>query len=65
MAEIIEAEPLARLDYAEILDAETFADVDDATAKALLAVAAFFGGTRLIDNMSADIEPRRDRDEAG
>jgi pantoate--beta-alanine ligase len=55
MAAAIEAEALARLDYAEILDADTFGDVTRDTRKALLAVAAYFGETRLIDNMSADV----------
>jgi pantoate--beta-alanine ligase len=49
----IESEPLARLDYAEIADAETLDRVEDldpdSFAVALLAVR--FGNTRLIDNM--------------
>jgi pantoate--beta-alanine ligase len=55
MTAVIAAEPLARLDYAEVLDAETFGPPGDATAKALLAVAAYIGETRLIDNASVDV----------
>ncbi|MDR1495463.1 MAG: pantoate--beta-alanine ligase [Clostridiales Family XIII bacterium] len=63
MSAIIEAEPLARLDYAEILDEETFGEVCDTTTKALLAVAAFFGETRLIDNTRTDTDFRKAQDE--
>jgi pantoate--beta-alanine ligase len=59
MASIIEAEPLARLDYVDILDADTFGSVTPATNKILLAVAAYLGETRLIDNMSVDISTGR------
>jgi pantoate--beta-alanine ligase len=46
----IEAEPLARLEYAELLDASDLSPVTDKTKLALLAVAVHIGGTRLIDN---------------
>jgi pantoate--beta-alanine ligase len=46
----IRAEPAARLEYAELVDAETLAAVTVLSRPALLAVAAFFGATRLIDN---------------
>jgi pantoate--beta-alanine ligase len=46
----IEAAPLARIDYAELRDAETLADVDRVHAPVVLALAVFFGRTRLIDN---------------
>jgi pantoate--beta-alanine ligase len=41
----------ARIDYVEILDAETLKPIDGKTKKVLIAVAAFFGSTRLIDNV--------------
>jgi pantoate--beta-alanine ligase len=47
---VIAAEPLARLDYAEIRDPDTLAEVDAVTGPALLALAAWVGGVRLIDN---------------
>jgi len=43
--------PLARIDYIALVDAATLAPLSTAlTRPALLAVAVFFGGTRLIDN---------------
>jgi pantoate--beta-alanine ligase len=47
---IIGEEPLARLQYAEIVDAEDLAAVETITRPAVLAVAALVGRTRLIDN---------------
>ncbi len=47
----IEAEPLARVDYVEILDAEELtAPADPIERPVVAAVAVFFGRTRLIDN---------------
>lgn len=43
--------PLARLDYVELVDGESLEPIPDTLSRpALLAVAAFFGQTRLIDN---------------
>jgi len=47
---VIAAEPLARLDYVEIRDPDTLAEVDAVTGPALLALAVWVGGVRLIDN---------------
>jgi pantoate--beta-alanine ligase len=43
--------PLARIDYIALVDAETLQPVENLTPKSLLAVAVFFGKTRLIDNI--------------
>src|ERR1700730_9082054 len=43
-------EPLVRLDYMEIVDPETLEPVDDLSRGGLVAVAAFLGNVRLIDN---------------
>jgi pantoate--beta-alanine ligase len=43
--------PLARIDYAEVVDAQTLQSVETISANSLLAVAVFFGRTRLIDNI--------------
>ncbi|MGI8821138.1 MAG: pantoate--beta-alanine ligase [Chthoniobacterales bacterium] len=43
--------PTARIDYVEIVDAENLQPVEIAGPGALLAVAVFFGRTRLIDNI--------------
>jgi len=40
-----------RLDYFEIVDAETLDAVEDVSGGALVAVAAYVGSTRLIDNV--------------
>jgi len=48
--EQVAAEPSVRLDYFEIVDPDTLDPVGDVTQGALVAVAAFVGTTRLIDN---------------
>jgi pantoate--beta-alanine ligase len=47
----IEEAPLARIDYIELVDAETLQPLDSLGKKSLLALAVFFGKTRLIDNI--------------
>ncbi|MBV9183450.1 MAG: pantoate--beta-alanine ligase [Acidobacteria bacterium] len=44
-------EPRARLDYFEIVDLDTIEPVPTITQPVLIAVAAFLGRTRLIDNL--------------
>jgi len=46
----IAAEPRARLEYAELRDPETLEEVTEVAAPALLALAVWVGGVRLIDN---------------
>lgn len=48
---LIEAEPLARLDYVAAVDMADLKDVKTLKGKNLIAVACYFGTTRLIDNM--------------
>ena len=43
--------PLARIDYVEAVDAETLQPTDSIKPNSLLAVAVYFGKTRLIDNI--------------
>jgi pantoate--beta-alanine ligase len=43
--------PLARIDYVEVVDAETLQPVESVRSNSLLVLAVFFGKTRLIDNM--------------
>jgi pantoate--beta-alanine ligase len=47
---IIEAEPRARIDYAEAVDPETLEPVGGLRGEVLIALAVFIGSTRLIDN---------------
>jgi len=51
----IETAPLARVDYVEAVDAETLAKPASKCRKLLIAVAVFFGKTRLIDNLEVNI----------
>lgn len=50
MTEIIEAEPLARIDYVEVVDGATMQPTDRIGESALAAMAVYIGSTRLIDN---------------
>ena len=52
MREIIEAEPLAALDYVSITDPQTLDELDVVAGPALALVAVRIGKTRLIDNMT-------------
>jgi pantoate--beta-alanine ligase len=47
----IEQAPLARIDYVELVDVKNLQSIDSLGAKSLLALAVFFGKTRLIDNI--------------
>jgi pantoate--beta-alanine ligase len=51
MREVIRSEPLAQLDYAELVDEETLEPVTRLRGTCLGLVAARFGGTRLLDNL--------------
>jgi pantoate--beta-alanine ligase len=46
----LEAEPLARIDYVELRDADELTEIATVDRRSVLAVAAFLGTTRLIDN---------------
>ena len=48
---IIAKAPLARIDYIELVDAETLRSIDGVAPNSLLALAVYFGKTRLIDNI--------------
>ena len=51
MVNLISAEPLARIDYVEIVDLKTLEPLATIEGDALVAVAVYFGRTRLIDNL--------------
>jgi pantoate--beta-alanine ligase len=48
---VIATAPLARIDYLEVVNANTLQPVAEAGPDSLIVVAAFFGHTRLIDNL--------------
>jgi len=52
----IMSEPLARIDYVEIVDSENLREADDLTGKILIALAVFIGKTRLIDNITMTLK---------
>jgi len=51
MTSLIEKEPLARIDYVSIADAETLEELNLIDRPALASLAVRIGSTRLIDNM--------------
>jgi len=54
--EVLAAEPLARIDYAEVVDAQSFQPVSTLTGRVVLPLAVRIGATRLIDNFQLAIE---------
>ena len=50
MRSIIESEPLARIDYVEMTDADSIETIEQAAGRTLVAMAVYIGSTRLIDN---------------
>jgi pantoate--beta-alanine ligase len=51
MKGIFQSEPLVRIDYVQICDAYTLQDVDRIEGDVVVALAAYLGKTRLIDNL--------------
>jgi len=49
--DVINEAPLARIDYAEVADAEKLNPVEMVSANSVLLLTVFFGRTRLIDNV--------------
>lgn len=55
MEKIIKGEPLAKMDYLEIVDLNTLQPVECINDSVLVAMAVHFGKTRLIDNFICEI----------
>jgi pantoate--beta-alanine ligase len=51
MKGILQSEPLVRIDYAQICDAHTLQDINRIEGDVVVALAAYLGKTRLIDNL--------------
>lgn len=49
--EVIGTEPLAKIDYVEVVDFDTLESVETADGEVLTAIAVYIGKTRLIDNV--------------
>ena len=54
MNRVLTEESRAKVDYAEIVDAQTFEPLTHVNRKAYVLIAAKFGETRLLDNMLVD-----------
>lgn len=50
ITEIIESEPLAKIDYVEIVNFDNIETIETIDGSILAAVAVYIGKTRLIDN---------------
>jgi len=59
MRKVLDAEPLASADYAEIVDAETLEPVTRLRRSCLVLLAVFVGTTRLIDNLLVEEDARK------
>ena len=55
MKKNIESEPLARIDYVEVVDAASVEKIDKLQGEVLVAMAVYIGKTRLIDNFMVEI----------
>ncbi|MCL2150291.1 MAG: pantoate--beta-alanine ligase [Dehalococcoidia bacterium] len=51
MAELIQTEPMAQIDYISFADGETLTELETASAPALISLAVYIGQNRLIDNL--------------
>ncbi|HWF65928.1 MAG TPA: pantoate--beta-alanine ligase [Acidobacteriaceae bacterium] len=51
MAKCLQQQPAVRVDYIAVVDPDTLLPLEDVRSGALLAIAAFVGNTRLIDNV--------------
>lgn len=56
MSDIIKKEPLAKIDYIEVVDRKLLQNVEFIEEPVLVAMAVYIGKTRLIDNFSWDVE---------
>ena len=59
MRKLVEAEPRARMDYIEAVDAATLSPLALLSGRVLLALAVWIGAARLIDNMLIEISPEQ------
>lgn len=55
--QLISSEPLARIDYMSVADAQTLDELDIIDRTALVSLAVRFGATRLIDNTILRLDP--------
>ena len=51
----IEKEPLAKIDYVDVVDFDTITPIDTLSGNVLAAIAVYIGKTRLIDNFIVEV----------
>jgi pantoate--beta-alanine ligase len=56
MGKVLDNEPLAKVDYAEVVDAETFQPVARVGRRTFAVLAVHIGKTRLIDNLLIELD---------
>jgi pantoate--beta-alanine ligase len=56
VANVLTTEPLVRLEYAEVVAADTLAPLEELEGEVLVAVAARVGDVRLIDNITIHVD---------
>jgi pantoate--beta-alanine ligase len=54
--EMLASEPLAKPDYVEVVDGDSFEAIARVRGKCLMVLAARFGATRLIDNLLTEVD---------
>jgi pantoate--beta-alanine ligase len=52
MGDVLASEPLARVDYVSVADAQTLAELETLDSPAMVSLAVRIGSTRLIDNVT-------------
>lgn len=57
MRAVLDAEPLARVDYLEVVDGLTMQPIERISGEVLVAMAVYIGDTRLIDNFIFEEQP--------
>lgn len=57
LRDVLEGEPLARVEYADVVDADSFQPVEEVAGRIVLPLGVRIGATRLIDNLRLTVEP--------
>lgn len=55
MSDLINNEPLAKIDYVQLVDADSIEPIAEAKGRVLVAMAVYIGKTRLIDNFIMEV----------
>lgn len=55
--DVISENPLVKIDYVSVVDSKDLTDLPDIKGETLIAIAAFVGKTRLIDNAIVKVQP--------